>query len=119
MLFSKNNTVSDEVDIMSAYMLLSMWLASVLMDIADDLCIVRPNPVDMLMFDCIAGNKFLFRLNKKESASDKVLADTKRFCKYIKTNLCTSEKHVTFDVKIFEHETHYFCLLQGLLHKPL
>ena len=119
MFFSKNNAVPDEVGAMSAYMLLSMWLASVLMDVADDLGIVRPNANDMLMFDYIAGNNYLFILHKKESTPAKMHTDTKRICKYIEKNLCTDEKCVTFDVEIFEHDSHYFVLLQGLLHKPL
>ncbi len=119
MIFSKNNAIPDEVDAMSAYMLMSMWLASVLMDIADDLGIVRPNPVDMLMFDYLAGNNYLFILHKKEGTPTKMHDNTKRFCKYIKKNLCTSEKFVTFNVEMFEHETHYFVLLTTKVHKPL
>ena len=65
MFFLKNNATPDAVDIMSAYMILSMWLATVLMDIADDLGVVRPNPVDMVMYDYLTSNKNLFILQKK------------------------------------------------------
>ena len=119
MFFSKNNAIPDEVDTMSAYMILSMWLATVLMDIADDLGVVRPNPVDMVMFDYLAGNNYLFILHKKVASPAKMHTDTKRFCRYIKKNLCTDEKCVTFDVEIFEHDTHYFVLLTTKVHKPL
>lgn len=119
MNLSKNNAIPDEIDAMTAYMLMSMLLASVLMDIADDLGIVRPNANDMLMFDYISGSKYLFTINKKETSPAKMHTDTKRFCNYIKKNLYTSGQYVKYDVEMYEHDTNYFILVKCLLQKTI